>query len=92
MRIVVDAFGGDNAPDAILTGCARALAAFDDLSLLIAGDMNIIAQKSTHDLDIALSSSDSIALIDPPVLHHLPTEAMREAGHIERLFGCGGRR
>lgn len=45
MRIVVDAFGGDNAPDAILTGCARALAAFSDLSLLIAGDESVVSKK-----------------------------------------------
>lgn len=41
---------------------------------------------STHELDIALTLSDSIALIDPPRLHCLPTEEMRRSGHIERLF------
>lgn len=41
---------------------------------------------STHELDIALTLSDSIALIDPPHLHCLPTDEMRRSGHIERLF------
>lgn len=41
---------------------------------------------STHELDIALALSDSIALIDPPHLHCLPTDEMRRSGHIERLF------
>lgn len=41
---------------------------------------------STHELDTALTLSDSIALIDPPRLHCLPTEEMRRSGHIERLF------
>lgn len=41
---------------------------------------------STHELDIALTLSDSIALIDPSRLHCLPTEEMRRSGHIERLF------
>lgn len=41
---------------------------------------------STHELDIALSLADSIALIDSPELRHLPTEQMIESGHIERLF------
>ncbi|MEG2614459.1 MAG: ABC transporter ATP-binding protein [Alistipes sp.] len=45
---------------------------------------------STHDLDIALSLCDSVALIDPPTLHHLPTEAMTHSGLIERLFAGGG--
>ncbi len=41
---------------------------------------------STHELDIALSVCDSIALIDTPHLHHLPTQEMVRQGHIERLF------
>lgn len=41
---------------------------------------------STHELDIALALSDSIALVDTPYLHHLPTQDMKHSGHIERLF------
>ena len=41
---------------------------------------------STHELDIAISLCDSIALIAPPQLHLLPTEEMVASGHIERLF------
>lgn len=41
---------------------------------------------STHELDIALTMCDSIALIDPPQLHLLPTGEMIRQGHIERLF------
>ncbi len=41
---------------------------------------------STHELDIALSLCDGIALIDPPTLHHLPTDEMIRSGRIERLF------
>jgi iron complex transport system ATP-binding protein len=41
---------------------------------------------STHELDIALSLSDAVALIDPPHLYHLPTRDMIGSGHIERLF------
>ena len=42
---------------------------------------------STHELDIALKLSDSIALIDPPALHCLPTEKMIGSNMIPRLFG-----
>ena len=45
---------------------------------------------STHELDIALSLADSIALIDPPQLHCLPTAEMARSGHIERLFSNDG--
>ncbi|MEG1612184.1 MAG: ABC transporter ATP-binding protein [Alistipes sp.] len=45
---------------------------------------------STHDLDIALSLCDSVALIDTPNLHHLPTDKMAHSGLIERLFAGDG--
>lgn len=41
---------------------------------------------STHELDIALSLCDAIALIDTPQLHCLPTDQMRQSGYINRLF------
>lgn len=41
---------------------------------------------STHDLDVALSLCDSVALIDTPALHHLPVGEMVRSGLIERLF------
>lgn len=41
---------------------------------------------STHDLDIALSLCDAVALIDPPTLHSLPAEEMVRSGYLERLF------
>ena len=41
---------------------------------------------STHELDIALSLADSIALVDTPHLKHLATEEMVRSGNIERLF------
>lgn len=44
---------------------------------------------STHELDIALSLCDSVALIDPPSLYLMPTDAMIRSGHIERLFDNG---
>ncbi|MBR5573593.1 MAG: ABC transporter ATP-binding protein [Paludibacteraceae bacterium] len=41
---------------------------------------------STHELDIAQSLCDTIALIDSPNMHHLPTSEMISSGHIEKLF------
>lgn len=41
---------------------------------------------STHELDIALSLADAIALIDPPQLACMTTADMRQSGYIERLF------
>lgn len=41
---------------------------------------------STHELDIALTLADSIALVDTMELCHLPTTQMIASGAIERLF------
>lgn len=38
IRIAVDAFGGDNAPGAIIEGCTMALSAHDDFELILTGD------------------------------------------------------
>lgn len=45
---------------------------------------------STHDLDIALSLCDTVALIDTPSLHHLPAGEMARSGLVERLFTSDG--
>lgn len=41
---------------------------------------------STHELDIAEQLCDTIALIETPLLHHLPANEMRQSGLIDRLF------
>ena len=41
---------------------------------------------STHELDIAQSLCDTIALIDSPTIHHLPTIEMIRRGYIKKLF------
>lgn len=41
---------------------------------------------STHDLDIALTLCDRVALIDTPQLHSLPPDEMVRSGLLERLF------
>ncbi len=41
---------------------------------------------STHDLDVALSLCDGVALIDTPRLHCLPSGEMVQSGLLERLF------
>ena len=52
----------------------------------LAHEQNKCILFSTHELDIALTLCDSIALIDRPHLHYLPTQQMINSGHIERLF------
>lgn len=52
MKIVVDIFGGDNAPDEIIGGCMLALAAHRDLSVVMCGDEDVIKQKLMRFSDI----------------------------------------
>ena len=65
---------------------ARALAQSTPVILLDEPTSFLDLPFSTHELDIALSLADSIALIDPPQLVCLPTDEMRRSGCIERLF------
>lgn len=57
-----------------------------DLLRQLAHNENKCILFSTHELDIAVSLCDSIALIAPPQLHLLPTEEMIRSGYIEKLF------
>ncbi len=52
----------------------------------LAHDEGKLVIFSTHELDIALSLADSIALVDTPDLVHMPTHELINSGRIERLF------
>ena len=45
---------------------------------------------STHELDIALTMADYVALIDTPELHLKPASEMAESDLLKRLFSHGG--
>ena len=54
MKIIVDAFGGDNAPVEILKGCIIALSEHDDLEIILTGPQDKIKQAAgENDLDIS---------------------------------------
>jgi len=44
MKIIIDAMGGDNAPDAIVKGCVTAMNEFDDISVVMTGDREAIGR------------------------------------------------
>ena len=45
MKVLVDAFGGDNAPLEIIKGCILCLEKYDDLEIGLVGNKNIIEKK-----------------------------------------------
>ncbi|MBR6407951.1 MAG: phosphate acyltransferase PlsX [Clostridia bacterium] len=70
--IIVDAFGGDNAPVEILKGCALAVDRHDDIEIYLTGDENRI-KNAAQENDISLNRmrifhcEDVISMCDPPV-------------------------
>lgn len=73
MKFAVDVFGGDNAPHAIIEGCAMALKQYDDFSLILTGDEAVIRQElakhEIHETRIEiLHAPEIITLDEQPVL------------------------
>lgn len=52
MKIIVDGFGGDNAPLAVLEGCAAAVKEYG-VELIVTGDESIIKKNSGGASDFA---------------------------------------
>lgn len=52
----------------------------------LAHERNKCVIFSTHELDVALQTCDTIALVDNGALYHLPVPEMVASGHIQRLF------
>ncbi len=53
----------------------------------LAHEQNKCIFFSTHELDIALSLCDAVALIDRPVLHYRPTADLIQSGLLDKVFG-----
>lgn len=60
MKIIVDGFGGDNAPLSVLQGCALAVAEYDDVEIIVTGDEANI-RKVAAENNISL---DKIEIVD----------------------------
>ncbi|MCR5809092.1 MAG: phosphate acyltransferase PlsX [Clostridiales bacterium] len=63
MKLVIDAFGGDNAPQAVIEGTAKALADWDDFDIIFTGD----EQKIRTELEKnGIAGSDRVTVIHAP--------------------------
>ncbi len=85
MNIIVDAFGGDNAPLAVIEGAARAVAELD-VEITLTGSEKIIketAEKNGISLDkISIIHTDSV--ID---IHEEPTEVIKGKADCSMAVG-----
>lgn len=75
-RIVLDAFGGDNAPGEVIRGAADALKAYPDIALVLTGGQEAIRKElSAYEYDKA-----RLTVVDAPqviTLHEEPVRAIR---------------
>lgn len=71
MRIAVDAFGGDNAPEAIVKGCVLAIEKFDGEIVLVGDETKIselLSQETVPDGRISIQhATEVIETGEPPV-------------------------
>lgn len=85
MKIIVDAFGGDNAPLEVIKGSAKAAADFD-VEIVLTGDEDII-RKTAEDNNISL---DKISVIDTKSvidIHDEPTMVIKEKSDCSMAVG-----
>lgn len=86
MRIIVDAFGGDDAPAAVLKGCELALKEYAPLELTVVGDIGAIKQAAfQNSIDLSgmeLEQADDIFDIhtDPMEIRKSMTESSMAVG------------
>ena len=85
MKIIVDAFGGDNAPLEIIKGCADAVAELD-LDIVLTGNESIIRRVAKENA----ISLNRINIVDAPDVIDMEDSAGRHHEiEIQQLYGCG---
>lgn len=87
VRIIVDAFGGDNAPDEILKGCVEAAAEYD-LEIVLSGS-RIKIEKASAKLGIAdaVSKMDILDCEDVLSMQDDPGSIMKEKKNSSMATG-----
>ncbi len=71
MRIIIDAFGGDNAPLEVIKGSVKALEVYDNIEIVLVGSKEII-EKNAADNNISLKG---IMIEDAPDVITMDDEA-----------------
>lgn len=77
ITVAIDAMGGDNAPDAVLSGVCKALETYPDVRIVLFGPEKTIAGK----LKAKKADMRRIVLVDAPEvisLHEAPVMAIRK--------------
>lgn len=85
MKIIVDAFGGDNAPLEILKGCAQAHAEYG-VELIVTGDEEII-KKVAKDNGISLDGCEIVHAPDVISMEDDPTDMRKSKSGCSMAVG-----
>lgn len=75
MKIIVDAFGGDNAPLAVIKGAADAVSEYS-VDIILTGNKDIIA-KTAEENGISLNGIEIAHTTEVMDMHDQPTEIIR---------------
>jgi len=82
MRIAIDAMGGDNAPDAIISGAIEAVELLDeDDSIILVGPQQIVSEKLSRLKPHSEKASKVISVTDAPDIigmSETPVESLRK--------------
>ena len=102
MNIIIDAFGGDNAPWEIIKGTAMALKEFPELTVTLTGDeekirRELAAYPETQGRISIVHAPELISMDEPPVLavkrkrHSSLVEGLEllKAGQGDAFITCG---
>ena len=85
MRIIVDAFGGDNAPLAVLEGTAAAVKEYGVTVVLVGNEAEI--KKCAAEHNISLEGTEIIHADDVMSMHDDPTKIIKEKSNTSMAVG-----
>ena len=78
MKLVIDAFGGDNSPGAVIDGVSRSLAEWDDFDVILTGREDAIRSELVK---FGISDNNRISVVDAPEVitcDEQPTAAIKK--------------
>lgn len=83
VTIAVDALGGDNAPGVVLDGVEQALAADQDLTVILCGPDEVVSPfAAAHDRCVAQATTEAISMGEHPA------QAVRKKKDSSIVVGC----
>jgi glycerol-3-phosphate acyltransferase PlsX len=93
MKIALDAFGGDHAPDKVILGAAAAIAEHADVEIILTGDENIIKERiktlGVSDKNISIFHADGVIEIEDDPMLIRTTKKETSMGKAFQLVASG---